>query len=108
MVLSGITSSAAIGPRTLVCLPDGDPGRHFGLVVPLLATGVLPRRDEARGVPRLLRRALRHRRAEHDRLPAAGRRSVPPLGRGGAGGLSLRAETRAAAARRRADLRRAR
>jgi uncharacterized protein YecE (DUF72 family) len=35
-----------------------------------VAAGLLPRRDEAGGVPAFLRRALRHRRAEYDGLPA--------------------------------------
>src|SRR5262245_45393881 len=61
------------GCRTLEARPDvpysRDPHRHLGLVVSLVAARLLPRRDEAGGVPALLRDAVRHRRAEHDRLP---------------------------------------
>src|SRR5207249_6098687 len=82
---SGITSVVtAIGLGTLVCPADGDSRRHVGLVVPELEAGLLPGRNPTRRLPRLLREPLRHRRAEHHRVPPSCRRSVPALGRGGA------------------------
>src|SRR4029450_13884368 len=65
---------------------------HLRLVLSLLEAGVLPRGDRLEGVPRLLRAALLHRRAEHDRLRPAGRGAVCALGRPDAPRLYVRAE----------------
>ncbi len=72
-------------------------GRHLGLVLSLLAARLLPCAHGPGHVPRLLCEPLRHRRAEHHWLPAARGRPVPPLGRGGARRLPLRAQAGAAA-----------
>ena len=56
----------------------------------------------------LLRRALRHGRAEHDRLPAAGRGAVRALGGADARRVHVRGEDAADAARPRRHVRRAR
>ena len=56
----------------------------------------------------LLRRALRHGRAELDRLPAAERRPVPPLGGRRAGRVRVRGQVLARPARPRHDVPRAR
>ena len=86
----------------------GDPDRHLGLVVSVLAARVLPRGAPARGVPRLLRRTVRHGRAQLDRLPPAERRPVPALGRRGAGRLRVRRQVLADAPRPGDDVSRAR
>ena len=77
----------------------GDQGRHLRLVVSVLAAGVLPGGAAAGGVPRLLRAAVRHRRAELDRLPPAERRPVPPLGGRGPGRLRVLGQAAARPAR---------
>ena len=74
----------------------------------LVAARVLPGRAAAGRVPRLLRRALRHGRAELDRLPAAERGSVPPLGGCGPGRVRVLRQVLARAARPRHDVPRAR
>ena len=102
--LTPFRSSARAAPRTgvrhsRVRFGHGDPCRHLGLVVSDLAARVLPRGHAAVGVPLVLRPALRHGRAERDRLPAPERGSVPPLGRSRARRLSLRREAPADATR---------
>src|SRR5205823_1018542 len=67
-------------------------GRNVRVVVSHLAARLLSGRARPEGVPRLLRRALPDGRAEHDRIPRAGRGAVPPLGGAGAGGIRVRAE----------------
>ena len=66
--------------------------RHLRLVLPHLAPGLLPGRDEAGRVPRPLLAAAAERRAQLDGLPDSGRRTVPPLGRANARGVPLRRE----------------
>ncbi len=67
-------------------------GRNLRLVVSDLAARLLSGGARSEGVSRLLRAAVRHGRAEHDRVPAPGRGAVPPLGRAGAGRIRVRAE----------------
>src|SRR5262249_25596982 len=67
--------------------------RHLRLVLSLLEAGFLPGGDRLEGVPQLLRAAFHDRRAEHDRLPTAGRGAVHALGRADAARLHLRTET---------------
>ena len=74
-------------------------GRHLRLVVSELAARLLPGRARSVRLPRLLRRALLDGRAEHDRLPAAGRGAVPALGRAGARRVRVRPEAPGRAAR---------
>ena len=57
------------------------------------------RRAPTRRLPRVLRGAVRHRRAEHDRLPPAGGGTVRALGRADAGRLHVRREDAAHPAR---------
>ena len=77
-----------------------DPRRHLGLVVPVVAARASIRQGtKPEEFLRFYADALRHGRAEHDRLPAAGRGAVQALGRHRAGRLPLRAEARARAAR---------
>src|SRR5581483_8107325 len=66
--------------------------RHIRLVVPNLEARFLSGRDAAARAPALLRRAPRHRRAEHDRIPAARGGAVPALGGRDAGRLPVRRE----------------
>ncbi len=66
--------------------------RHLRLVIPVVEAGLLSGRCQARGLPPLLRRAAPDGRAEHDRLPVAGRAAVRTVGGRDAAGLSLRAQ----------------
>ena len=63
--------------RTAVEIQVGTSGWSY----PTWRPGLLPAGPEAGRVPRVLRRALRHGRAEHDRLPAPGGRAVRAAGR---------------------------
>ncbi len=88
--LDGNCHSFDGGQRTAHCRPGL--GRNVRLVVPLVAAGLLPGRTRSGLLPRLLRGAVSHGRAEHDRLPAARRRAVRALGGAGARRLRVRAE----------------
>ena len=81
--------------RTPVTSGDSIRVGTSGWSYPSWRPGFYPGGDAAGGVPALLRHSLRHRRAEHDGLPAPRRGSVQALGRCGAGRLLLRAEARA-------------
>src|SRR4051794_16023754 len=68
--------------------------RHFRLVVSVLEARLLSGGNRLEGVPLVLRPAVLDRRAEHDRLPPAGRGAVPKMGRADAGGIHFRPEGR--------------
>src|SRR5207253_4670882 len=74
---------------TIACDAWRGPNRLFGLVVPTLAQAFLSGEDAGAGALRLLRAALRHRRAQQLLLSAAAARAFRKLARAGATRLSL-------------------
>src|SRR6185503_6225339 len=81
--------------------PDGNGkclDRLVGLVVSLLAAGLLPGGNGERGLPRVLRAAAGVGRAELDGLPVAVRGAVRALGGASAGRFPLRSQDAAAGA----------